>query len=62
MPFDEPLTQEGLLAHLKAKAWFLSVVTPPGQGPDVPIVMAPLCRPCAVAVMPELVKAVEEKL
>lgn len=60
IPFDEPLTRDRLTELLRARNWFLSVVTPPGQGRDVPIDFAAICEPCAKVVMPELVEAAKK--
>ncbi len=57
LPFD----REGLSRFLAQIGWYVSVLTPPGQPPEVPILFAALCASCAqVAFPPEILKAAEE--
>lgn len=56
------LGRDELTKYLNEVGWFLSVLTPPGQGDDVPVVMGPICEPCAVVVMPEVVMAAKDQL
>lgn len=53
----DPLTQ-----YLRQHGWFLSVLTPPNQGPDVPIEMGATCGDCTRRLMPEAAKVAEEVL
>ncbi len=59
VPIDEPLTLDSLSDFLAQHGWYLSVITPPGQGPTVPLTHATICRACAKTVMPELVEAAD---
>ena len=57
-----PIDRDGIALLLAQHAWFVSVMTPPGQGPDVPIVFGALCGQCAPKVFPpEVMKAAEER-
>ena len=47
--------------ELAKEKWFLSVLTPPGQGSDVPLVMGALCPSCAKKVYPPEVLKIAEK-
>jgi hypothetical protein len=53
----------GLLAFFLAQnGWFISVLNPPGQAPEVPMLLGPLCTPCAQEVYsPEMFKIAEER-
>lgn len=62
IPFDEPLDMDRLTELLRERSWFLSVLTPPGQGEDVPVIFGPICEPCANEVMPELVDAAKKAM
>lgn len=58
LPFDHA----GLSRFLAQIGWYVSVLTPPGQGPEVPILLAALCGICAQAVFPpEVLKVAEER-
>jgi len=57
LPFD----CERLARFLARVGWFVSVLTPPGQGPEVPIVLGALCSTCAPTVFPPEVLAVAEQ-
>ena len=61
VPLDDPIDRDSLTAHLRTQNWFLSVVTEPGQGRDVPIVFAAICEPCAKKVMPSIVEEVKDR-
>jgi hypothetical protein len=55
----EHRTFELLLAQ---RGWFMSALSPPGRGPEVPIVLGALCATCAPKVFPpEGLKALEER-
>jgi hypothetical protein len=57
-----PLDQRGLALLLAQRGWFTSVMSPPGQGPEVPILFAALCGTCAQKVYPpEVYKVAEER-
>lgn len=59
-----PLPIDGrLLAfHLAQRGWFVTVVSPPGQGIETPYVLGPLCAACAPKVYsPEVLAAAEER-
>lgn len=61
---EAPLpTDRDAIAYLLAQhGWFVSVLSPPGQGPEVPILIGALCASCAPAVFPaEVLKAAEER-
>lgn len=53
-------TDRDVLAHFLAQsAWFVSILTPPGQ---VPILFGALCGDCAPSVFPpEILRAAEEQ-
>lgn len=52
---DFGLDKDALTKVLEENRWFLSVLTPSGQGPEVPLVLGPICERCAKEVMPEVV-------
>lgn len=57
-----PLDRDGTARFLAQIGWYVSVLTPPGQGPEVPILLAALCLTCAQAVYPpEVLKVAEER-
>lgn len=57
-----PTYRDAIVRVLAQRGWFMSVLTPPGQGPEVPIVIAALCGDCAPRVFPpEILKAAEEQ-
>jgi hypothetical protein len=61
---EAPLPIErAALSHLLAQhGWFTSVLSPPGQGSDVPILFGALCTTCAPTVFPpEVLRAAEER-
>lgn len=41
--------------------WFISVMSPPGQGPEAAMVLGPLCTTCAQKVYPPEVFAAAEQ-
>jgi len=56
-----PIEQRSIALLLAQHAWFMSVLSPPGQGPEVPIVFGALCASCAPKIYPpEVLKASEE--
>jgi hypothetical protein len=57
MPFD----QRGLGYLLALSGWFISMMSPPGQGPDAQLVLGPLCTACAQQVYPPEVFAAAEQ-
>lgn len=57
-----PIEHRSIAILLAQRGWFMSVVSPPGQGPEVPIVFAALCGTCAQQVFPpEVYKAAEAR-
>lgn len=57
-----PVDARWLAFYLAQSGWFISVLTPPGQGPEVPTVLGPLCTDCAQKVYsPEVFKVAEER-
>lgn len=57
-----PLDRDGPALFLAQIGWYVSVLTPPGQGPEVPILLAALCTSCAEAIYPpEVMKVAEER-
>jgi hypothetical protein len=58
LPVDKVALSELADEH----AWHLSVLTPPGRGPDVPVVVGLLCPRCAERTYsPELLAVAEER-
>lgn len=57
-----PIDRDGLALFLAQVSWHAVVMTPPGQGPEVPVVIGALCTSCAPTVFPpEVMKAAEER-
>lgn len=57
-----PVDPRWLAFFLAQSGWFISVMTPPGQGPEVPMLLGPLCTACAQKVFsPEVFKIAEER-
>jgi hypothetical protein len=57
-----PMDQRSFALCLALRGWFVSVMTPPGQGPEVPILFGALCTACAQKVYsPEIFKIAEER-
>lgn len=57
-----PMDQRSLAFCLAQRGWFVSVMTPPGQGPEVPFLFGALCTMCAQKVYsPEVFKIAEER-
>lgn len=57
-----PMDQRSLSFYLAQREWFVSVLTPPGQGPEVPILFGALCPPCAKKTYsPEVFKVADER-
>jgi hypothetical protein len=62
MQMPLPLDMRRLSFFLAQNAWFPSVVSPPNQGAEAPMVIAPLCAACAKKVYPaEMFKVIEER-
>jgi hypothetical protein len=55
-----PIESRAIALLLAQRGWFMSVLTPPGQGPEVPIVFGALCGSCAPKVYPPEVLEVAE--
>jgi len=57
-----PIEHRAIAVLLAQRGWFMSVISPPGQGPEVPILFAALCATCAQKVYPsEVYKIAEER-
>ncbi len=56
-----PIEMNSLTGFLMENGWFLSALTAPGQGSNVPIDMGATCRECAERLMPELVAHMDLK-
>jgi hypothetical protein len=57
-----PTDRDAIARLLAKKGWFTSVLSPPGQGPEVPILIGALCASCAPTVFPpEVLKVAEER-
>lgn len=56
-----PTDRDALTLLLFQRGWFVSMLSPPGQGPEVPILFGALCATCAPTVFPPpVLKAAEE--
>jgi hypothetical protein len=56
-----PTDRDKLALLLSQHSWFVSILSPPGQGPEVPVLMGALCGTCAPNVLPPpVLKAAEE--
>lgn len=56
-----PITGESLHEGLSKEGWYESVLTAPGQGQGVPILIGALCGPCAPHVhSPELLASADK--
>jgi hypothetical protein len=57
-----PIDHHSLALTLAQSSWFISVMSPPGQGPEAPRILGPLCTACAQQVYPpEVFAAAEER-
>lgn len=57
-----PTDRDAIARLLAGKGWFTSVLSPPGQGPEVPILIGALCAGCAPTVFPpEVLRVAEER-
>ena len=56
-----PIDQHILAFCLAQRGWFISVMSPPGQGSDTPMLLGPLCASCAQKVYPSDVFTVAEQ-
>lgn len=55
-----PLDPRALALVLARSGWFISVLSPPDQGPEALVVLGPLCSECARQVYPpEVFQAAE---
>jgi hypothetical protein len=62
MEAELPLDQRSLTLLIARRGWYTSVLTPPGQGPEVPLVFGVVCAACAPKVYPpEILMAAEER-
>jgi hypothetical protein len=57
-----PIDRDALAHLLAQRGWFTSALTPPGQGPEVPVVIGVVCASCAPNLFPpEVIRAAEER-
>ncbi len=56
-----PINQHWLAFQLAQRGWFISVMSPPGQGSKAPMLLGPLCTTCAQQVYPPEVFAAAEQ-
>lgn len=56
-----PIDQRALAFLLAQAQWFISVMSPPGQGPVAPMILGPLCATCAQQIYPPEVLAAAEQ-
>ena len=56
-----PVDQRALAFFLAQRGWFISVMSPPNQGPEAPMILGPLCTACAQQVYPPEVFVVAEQ-
>lgn len=57
-----PLDRVSLERFLAKIGWYTAVLTPPDQGPEVPILLSALCASCSPNVFPpEVMKVAEER-
>ena len=55
-----PMDARWLAFFLAERGWFISVMSPPNQGPEAPMLLGPLCPACAQKVYsPEVFQAAE---
>jgi hypothetical protein len=56
-----PTDRDAITLLLAQRGWFVSILSPPGQSPEVPILFGALCATCAPSVFPsEVLTAAEE--
>ena len=57
-----PIDSRSLAFRLAQMGWFIAVMSPPGQGPEAPMIFGPLCAACAQQVYtPEVFAAAEQR-
>lgn len=58
-----PLPVDGRILGLllAQRGWFISVMSPPGQGPETAMLLGPLCPTCAQKIYPPDVLAMAEQ-
>ena len=57
-----PMDQRSLAFYLAHRGWFVTTMTPTGQGPEVPTLFGALCTTCAQKVYsPEVFKVADER-
>jgi hypothetical protein len=57
-----PIDRDSLARFLAQVVWYVAVLTPPGQGPEVPVVLSALCGSCAPNIFPpEVMRVAEER-
>ena len=57
-----PMDQRLFAFCLAQRGWFVTTLTPPGQGPEVPMLFGALCTACAQKVYsPEVFKTADER-
>jgi hypothetical protein len=56
-----PTNRDAIALLLAQRGWFVSILSPPKQVPEKPILFGALCTSCAPSVFPpEVLKAAEE--
>ena len=56
-----PIDNRALAFYLAQRGWFISVMSPPNQGPEVPMILGPICTACAQQIYPPEVFAAAEQ-
>jgi hypothetical protein len=57
-----PIEHKAITIALALRGWFMSVLTPPSQNPEVPVLFGVLCSTCAPKIYPpEVMKVAEEQ-
>jgi hypothetical protein len=57
-----PIEHKAIAILVARHGWFMSVLTPPNQNPEVPVLFGVLCSTCAPKIFPpEVLKAAEEQ-
>lgn len=55
-----PIEARAIALLLARRGWYMTMLSPPGLGPEVPILTAALCASCAQKVLaPEVLQMVE---
>jgi hypothetical protein len=57
-----PTDRDAIALILARRGWYMSVMTPPGQGLEVPLVVGAVCTRCASSAFPpEVLKTAEDR-